>query len=192
MRNDKRVDLFVVGTDFYMGATRNGRLEDGWCDFPTLVEEEAKATDYFGWPLGTTWYLTDQVSTESLRAFEEHKRQSMWLSRQGSGVARIIVDGAKYGTRPPGVLSPGHEFRCKREEDAVRVLKQREDLAEDAMVISADSEAGSPLLSFLHEKYDGRLVTLVPPGLEIHDKGSVRIDRQHLVQARLKHEPRIP
>ncbi len=191
MRNDNRVDLFVVGADFYTGATRNGRLEDGWCDFTTLVEEPV-AKGYFGRLLGTTWYLTDQVSTESLRSFEEHKRQSMWLSRQGSGVALIIVDGAKYATRPPGVLSPGVKFRCKREDDVVRVLKQREDLAENAMVISADGEVGSPLLSFLHEKYDPRLVTLVPPGLEIHDKGSVRIARQHLEQARLKHDPQVP
>ncbi len=190
MQHDNRVDLFVVGADFYAGATYNGRLEDGWCDFATLVEKEAHG--YFDRKLGTTWYLTDHVPPDALRSFEEHKRQGMWLSRQGSGVARIIIDGAKYATRPPGVLSPGHEFRCKREEDAVRVLKQRADLAQDAMVISADGEVGSPLLSFLHEKYDGRLVTLVPPGLEIHDKGSVRIDRQHLEQARLKHDPRIP
>ena len=122
MRNDNRVDLFVVGADFYTGATRDGRLEDGWCDFPKLVEKAKWAKDYFARPLGTTWYLTDLVSTESLRSFEEHERQLMWLSRQGSGVARIIVDGAKYATRPPGVLSPGHGFRCKREEDAVRVL----------------------------------------------------------------------
>src|SRR6185436_13406086 len=75
-----RVDLIVVGSDFYLGSTQRGRLKDGWCDFRKLGN--LFVADYFGTSqvLGNTWYLNARVSPESLRGFKEHERQQIWLN----------------------------------------------------------------------------------------------------------------
>jgi hypothetical protein len=126
-----RVDLFVVGDKFYQGSTRK-KLEYGWCDFLALGREFAS---YFGSSrvMGTVWYLAQEVPPDLLRSFEENKRQRMWLCGQGDRVARIIIDGAEYGTRQPGALVPGSEFRCKREQDAVAALSGQ-NLAPEALL----------------------------------------------------------
>jgi hypothetical protein len=183
-----RVDLFVVGDKFYQGSTRK-KLEYGWCDFLALGKQ---FVSFFGDSrvMGTIWYLAQNVPPGLLRSFEEEKRQRMWLGRQGERVARIIIEGANYGTRRSGALVPGSEFRCNREQDAVAAIK-RQDLAPEALVISADGGEVSPLLSFLEERYDDQRLILVPPDLPMLDEGKVQISHSHLEAAQLGDDPRI-
>ena len=184
-----RADLFVDGADFYRGsALKAGRLKDGWCRFRVLAENQGEG--YFGHPLNLSaiWYLATQVSPRALRSFEEHKRQSMWLGTQDADVTRIIVnDAGKKPTQLCAQLSGG-EFRCRTVHEAISMLRKTP-CAPNAMVISADHEQPSPLLSFLDERYGSNLIVLVPPDLELGDGG-----RRH--QALLSHddlfEARLP
>lgn len=182
-----RVDLFVVGSDFYSGSTRTS-LKNGWCSFSDLGQRPSR--EYFGnsRELGVIYYVATRVPPGALNSFEERKRQGMWLGRQGANVARIIIDAACQKTNQQVAPTPGSEFQYRTEEEAVSSLGKAT-LAPEAMVISADCKHPTPLLSFLEKEYDAELVTLVPPDFEIRDSGSgdvVQLSPTDLEEARLK------
>jgi hypothetical protein len=113
-----RVDLFVVGKDFYTGSIKR-RLKDGWCDFSLLGRQQAQHLDSSA-ELGRIYYLNEKVSPDELNAFEEHERQKMFLAVVGSEVTRLIV---------------GDDPRFKTMSDAISWLG-REEKAPNAMVIT--------------------------------------------------------
>lgn len=176
------IDLFVEGTDFYSGSTRHkGKLKDGWCDFRKLGKQQAEKHFDRSCELGRIWYLTAQVSTRELPYFEEHERQKMWLSVQGSDVTRIVVDDKCRPVGQRGVLDSAGEFRYKTEEAAISALGGT-GLAPNAMVISADHEPKTPLLTFLDKTYHSRgHLVLVPPDVspdsEMQASGFRRVAR---------------
>jgi hypothetical protein len=184
------VDLFVVGSDFYSGSTRTS-LRNGWCSFGELGQTPSR--DFFGnsRELGTIYYFATRVAPGALNSFDEHERQRMWLGRQGANVARIIVDAAGQKTRQHIAPTPGSEFRYKTEREAVSSLGNTT-LAPEAMVISADRKHSTPLLSFLKERYDTQLITLIPPDFTTWDSGSgdlVQLLPSDLKEARLRDDP---
>ena len=179
-----RVDLFVVGTDFYFGSTRaEGRLRDGWCSFRALGQQQAKKHLDRSSELGRIWYLTEQVSRLELRSFEEHERQRMWLSVLGSDVTRLIIDDK---CQKP---NSGNEFRFRTEKAAISFLRGTFG-APHAMVISGEHEQQTALLSFLEEEYRQPLI-LVPPDFEMQDSGCSDVQplsHADLGAARLMHD----
>jgi hypothetical protein len=182
----RAVDLFIVGPDFYRGST-HGRLKDGWCDFQTLGQR--KVAEYFGSfrELGGIYYISDLVPRGALRAFEEHRRQTLWLGRQGANVARIIID-PRQKTGQHATPVPGNALRCQTEQEAISALGKTAP-APDAMVISAEHERPTPLVSFLTERYGNQLIPVVPPDFEMRDSGSVHLRSEDLAEAQLPDNP---
>ncbi len=160
------VDLFVVGEDFYRGSTKK-QLANGWCDFPAFGRAQVKGCFGDSVDLGTIWYVTHKVDASSLRSFAEHRRQQMWLRNQGSNVACIIIDEGKNEPITDDIPSSGERFHYATENAAITALT-RAQLAPNAMVIAAEYEKRPEVLSFLHERYDGEEILLVPPDLPLN------------------------
>ena len=159
-----RVDLLVLGSDFYSGSTRDKeRLKDGWCDFKALGSNFAQ--EYFGTSraIENVWYLATRVSSEDSRSFEEYRRQGIWLDALDPSVIRI---------------------------SAIADLRARL-LAPQVLVISAGVEEGTPLRSVLDESYRSEQIVLVPPDFAMRDDGSgypVHLRHEDLEAARLAKE----
>lgn len=180
--DDARVDLFVFGRDFYIGATRE-TLENGWCDFEVLGIEQVKAVFGSSYRLGTVWYLAERVTSDELRSFDEHRRQQLWLEAQGPSVARVLVDPIQ-SVRQLGQIGLGRECAFRTEADAARVLRMAP-LTREALVISA--KAQFPLVSnVLDEMYDDHKKYLVLPESKIRNvTNGVQLRTSNLADARL-------
>ncbi len=168
-----RVDLFVEGTDFYLGSTK-AALKDGWCDFPRLGRQQVREHVGSSYEMGSIWYLTEQVSPRELRSFEKHERQKLWLGVLGREVTRLIVGD-----------------RFKSETAAISWL-DKAPLAPNAIVIFRDHERQGPLISFLDRRYPNQqAMVLMPPDFEIEDFGRRDVkpfSHDDLAAAHLGHE----
>jgi len=184
------VDLFVVGADFYAGSTREqGRLKDGWCDFRVLGARQV--SEFFGssYRLGRIWYLASRVEPCTLRAFEESRRQELWLNAQPAAVTRILVDSAA-AKKSPGELLPGVEYRFQTEERAVRAI-QAASHSKLTIVVAADHERQTQLVNGLSERNREEPLLLVPPDFLLPDNVAGETDHlshEVLQEARLRDE----
>lgn len=184
-----RVDLLVVGSDFYSGSTRDKeRLKDGWCDFKALGRNFAQ--EYFGTSraIENVWYLATRVSREASRSFEEYRRQGIWLDALDPSVIRMIIDPAP--AEPLSAASGQGELHCSTEGAAIAALRARP-LAPQVLVISSGGEESTPLCSFLSERYGSDQIVLVPPDFAMRDDGRgypVHLRHEDLEAARLAKE----
>ncbi|MGB7763008.1 MAG: hypothetical protein WBL61_24455 [Bryobacteraceae bacterium] len=180
------MDLFVIGEDFYRGSTKKS-LANGWCDFSALGREQV--TSFFGTSvdLGTIWYVTHKIDESGLRSFEEYRRQQMWLRNQGPNVACIIIDGHRTEPSRHTIPTGGERSHYPTENAAILALAQSH-LAPNAMLIAAEYEQSPEIPSFLHQKYDGEEILLVPPDFPQNAlSNSVRLLHEDLENAPLPH-----
>jgi hypothetical protein len=185
------VDLFVVGEDFYRGSTKK-YLGNGWCDFSALGRKQV--TSFFGTSvdLGTIWYLTHKVDESGLRSFEECRRQQMWLRNQGPNVACIIIDDHRTEASRHNIPTNGEWSHYATENAAITALA-RAQLAPNAMLIAAEYEDRPEIQSFLHQKYDGEEILLVPPDLPQNALStSVSLLHEDLENAHYRTDVRFP